>query len=406
METLGQMAGAAPMTNATIAEQLAQLTKLRSDGAISEDEFARLKTTCLEREFAAGPVRSGPADPLSAANPRGAANLITNTLGLESITDFSLKKFFSEVFLKRSPDESEAYLSVGFANTTPPLSASMSIMPSPWLFSRVLLYSLLSYAIFYFAWNRFENLLLVPGLIMIGSFAVPLSVVILFFELNTPRNISIVRVVQMIIAGGAVSLLFSLFLYDATPLLGVLGAPSAGIIEECGKLASVCLFYEYLGKRRYPYILNGLLFGAAVGAGFAAFESAGYALRIAFTENSATAMLENIQVRGLLSPFAHIIWTAITAAIYWKRRELHDTALQTLSDRSFQIVFAAPVVLHAIWDMDFEVPFYGKYLVLGFIGWVVVISLIQSGLGEIAALTRPAALPGPVPIGQPVAEAG
>ena len=31
---------------------------------------------------------------------------------------------------------------------------------------------------------------------------------------------------------------------------------------------------------RYKYILNGILFGATVGAGFACFETAGYALNM------------------------------------------------------------------------------------------------------------------------------
>jgi RsiW-degrading membrane proteinase PrsW (M82 family) len=51
---------------------------------------------------------------------------------------------------------------------------------------------------------------------------------------------------------------------------------SAGIIE-IGKTAALFLvIYKY--KKKYRWTLNRLLFGAAVGTGFSAFESAGYAL--------------------------------------------------------------------------------------------------------------------------------
>jgi hypothetical protein len=36
-----------------------------------------------------------------------------------------------------------------------------------------------------------------------------------------------------------------------------------------------------------------------------------------------------------------------------------------------------------IWDTGFELPLMGKFIILGFIGWVIVISLTQTGLNEI-----------------------
>jgi RsiW-degrading membrane proteinase PrsW (M82 family) len=364
------------------AHEIAELAKLRKEGTLSDEEFARLKAATLEKSVVAASHRA------QKFRTRDAVDLITDHLYLEKIDGFSFTKFFGDVLKRRAFDEGERRLSVGFANTTPEIDAAMSLMPSPWLFARVLVFSLLSYAIFYFAWYQFGNTKVVPGLIVIGSFAVPLSMSVLFYELNTPRNVSIVRVVQFMIAGGAASILFSLVINDFTPLLGMIGAPAAGAIEECGKFATVCLIYEGSKnlRERYPYLLNGLLLGAAVGAGFAAFESAGYALELGL-QDGGDAMLQNIAVRGLLSPFGHIIWTAISAGIYWRQRHLHVTIMETLTDKSFLIVFAVPVVLHAIWDTDFQLPFYGKYVLLGAIGWVVVISLVQSGLREMKTLS-------------------
>ena len=98
---------------------------------------------------------------------------ITEKLGLEKIDQFSLSKFFSEVFSRHNPDEVERLLSVGTPETTPPLNASMGIMPNPWIFFRVLCGTIVAYLIFVYAWNTYANPNMVPGLIVIGSLAVP-----------------------------------------------------------------------------------------------------------------------------------------------------------------------------------------------------------------------------------------
>jgi hypothetical protein len=194
-----------------------------------------------------------------------------------------------------------------------------------------------------------------------------------------------------------------LLLYDVTPFLGALGPPSAGIIEEIGKVITLAILSKSLDKNRYPYILNGLLLGAAVGTGCAVFESAGYALRVGMV--NADGMLDIIEIRGLLSPFGHIIWTAIAGAVFWKQRKFHNSTIETLTDRKFLAVFIAPVLLHMLWDTSFDLPLGGKFILLGFIGWVIVISLTQTGLNEIryivdvqnrAALAKPASSVKPV----------
>ncbi len=315
-----------------------------------------------------------------------AADLITGKLGLDKIERFSLSEFFKEVFKKRTAEDIEHHLSAGFIKTTPVLDASMAIMPSPWLFFRLFIFSFVSYYIFFFAWSTFKNIYTIPGLIILGSFAIPFSVLILFFELNTPRNISLAKTVQFLIMGGAVSMLLSLLLYDIVPFLGALGPPSAGIVEEIGKVITLAILSKSLDKNRYPYILNGLLLGAAVGTGCAAFESAGYALRVGLV--NADSMMDIIEIRGLLSPFGHIIWTAIAGAIFWKQRKFHNSTIDTLTDKAFLSVFIAPVLLHMVWDTSFELPLMGKFILLGFIGWVIVISLTQTGLNEIRQIVK------------------
>lgn len=342
----------------------------------------------MERE---GDKQPGVAEPGSTVAPnlnfQSASDLITDKLGLERISGFSALAFFSDIFRKHDRDQTELLFALGTVETTPRLHPSMAVLPSPWIFFRILVATLIVYFVLLFAWEQFGNVHVVPGLIMVGSFAVPLATLILFYEINTPRNVSIVRVLQLVALGGALSILFALFLFSVTPWLGVFGASAAGVVEEVAKLVTVLLVLRTFEMKRYPYLLNALLFGAAVGAGFAAFESAGYALRIGLQFN-ADAMLDNITLRGVMSPAGHIVWTAIASSAYWLARKSQPDFQSTVTSKKFLALFAVPVVLHFTWNLPFSGPFLVKFWVLGFVAWVVVISLIQSGLKEIAALAE------------------
>ena len=268
---------------------------------------------------------------------------------------------------------------VGTSRTTPRIEEVATSWPKPWFFFRVLVFVALIYFGFYFAFEQFENIKLIPGLIMMGSLAVPLATVILFFELNIPRNVSFNRVLMLVASGGVVSLFVALVGFKVSNL-DWLGASSAGIVEEIGKLLAVILVARaFRGK----YILNGLLFGAAVGAGFAFFESAGYAFDFLERTNSLSVMFDVIQTRAFLTPFGHVAWTAIAAAALWRVKRDRDFQLNMLFDASFLQTMCIPMVLHMLWNAPFQTPFELHHLVLGIVGWFVVFGLVQQGLHQI-----------------------
>jgi RsiW-degrading membrane proteinase PrsW (M82 family) len=84
-----------------------------------------------------------------------------------------------------------------------------------------------------------------------------------------------------------------------------------GVIEETGK-GLVLLAVAHTVHHREPR--DGMLLGAVVGAGFASFESAGYALHTMLQhldEHTIADILETEAFRGVLAPFGHITWTAL-----------------------------------------------------------------------------------------------
>lgn len=309
------------------------------------------------------------------------AQKISSITGVEELeAGFSLGLMFSEIFKKHSEKEVEDYFTVGTETTTPDIKDIDTSWPRPWVFFRTFVSTLIVYIGFVQAWNEFNNTNLIPGLIIVGSFAVPLSTLIFFFEVNIRRNVSLYQLIRLLFFGGVLSLLFSLLLWKVSfsLSLGWLGASVAGIVEEPGKLMALFLVVNIT---KYRYILNGLLFGAAVGTGFATFESAGYALRAALADTDL--MLDVILIRGILAPFSHIIWTSMSAGILWKIKGAKKFDVSMLKDTRFLKVFGTAIVLHMAWNSPIEIPFYGKYLILGSIGWIVTLGLIQSGLKQL-----------------------
>jgi protease PrsW len=305
---------------------------------------------------------------------------VTDMAGIERLEGFSLKELFSEVFKKHSSDEVEEYFTVGTQGTTPPILAVDTTWPKPWVFFRTFLGALAVYLLFLAGWNEFGNTNLVPGLIIMGSFAVPIATLIFFVEINARKNVSLYQVIRLVFLGGILSLIISLIFFQVMEIaqLGWLGASVAGLAEEPGKLLAL-LAVAHIPK--YRYRLNGLLFGAAVGTGFAAFESAGYALRYGLSD--ASQMKDVIMIRGMLSPFGHIVWTAMCGAALWRVKGEQKFSLSMVTDPRFLRIFCIAVVLHMIWNSPISLPFYAKNVALGVIAWIIIFALIQDGLKEL-----------------------
>lgn len=338
---------------------------------------------------------------------------IDEITGLNGLRGFSLWHFFADVFRRHDRDEVLEVFCCGTHATTPPLHAVSSAWPTPWIFARMLLACLLLYFGFDWASSTFQNANLVPGLMFVGNFAIPFCVMVFFFELNVRRDVPFFDVMRAMMYGGLIALIFALILVEFSPdvLRWV-----AGPIEEPAKLLAVILI---AGSRRNGRILTGLLLGAGVGAGFAAFESSGYTfteLVRLITSNTAAEIVTTInpaqaqaiaanastidpdavmQVRALITPFGHIVWTAITAGAYWLvlrqriiegLRDYNSTGIDwsILTDIRFLRIAIIPVLLHLVWNTGWLAGFgLLRFLVLGVIAWAVALRLVQAGLQQI-----------------------
>ncbi len=84
----------------------------------------------------------------------------------------------------------------------------------------------------------------------------------------------------------------------------------APVVEEIGKGLGVFLIF-LAARRAFDGPVDGVVYGALVGAGFAFTENIQY-FAISLLEGGAADVTMTFFLRGLLSPFAHVMFTAMT----------------------------------------------------------------------------------------------
>jgi RsiW-degrading membrane proteinase PrsW (M82 family) len=193
-----------------------------------------------------------------------------------------------------------------------------------------------------------ENVNLIPTIILLGSFLVPVTFVVYAFG-RTDGVITAQRVFTAFIGGGVLGVLGTSILESA--LLrqpSVLSYVGVGLIEEAIKLAALWA----LARRLPRYTMrDGMVLGAAVGFGFAALESAGYAFTALFTESGLSLLnvVETEVLRGVLAPVGHGLWTAILGGALFATAARARRARPQLRGPVLGW-YLVVVLLHAFWD--------------------------------------------------------
>ena len=309
---------------------------------------------------------------------------INELAGESGAVDLRLRDLFSGIFQKHTREESEEIFIAGTLKTTPAESDIAVSWPKPWLFSRVLMILLASYGLLHICVAEFQNPLAMPGLMFLGALAIPFSILIFIFETNAPRNISIFETIKMFFYGGTASLVLTLFLYTIFPVeqLDYSGAIIVGFVEELGKLLAIIIFVRRLNPK---YILNGMLIGASIGAGFAVFETAGYAYR-AFQSSffDFSYMTDTLFVRGWSSLGSHVVWSAIVGAGLVMVKGNKPFEYNLIWNVKFQKFFFISVILHAIWDAPLMSEAYViKLIILIAVAWIIILVMLNAGLKQI-----------------------
>ncbi|GIG87385.1 PrsW family intramembrane metalloprotease [Plantactinospora endophytica] len=204
------------------------------------------------------------------------------------------------------------------------------------------------------------NPTLLPTLVLLGSFLVPVTFVAWAFQRRDTGEVTVSLVFGTFLAGGVLGILASAVLESYLLRPSVLLFLGVGLIEEAAKLAALALLTRHLLAKT---IRDGMILGAAVGFGFSALESAGYAFIALFTVQglSVVQVVQTEILRGLVAPVGHGLWTAILGGVLFapSGREHFVVGLRLL------FTYLGVAILHALWDAMHVIAFYLTLLLTG-----------------------------------------
>jgi len=222
---------------------------------------------------------------------------------------------------------------------------------------------------------------LVPTVILIGAFLVPVTYVVYLYESGALYDIPVSTVALTFFYGGILGVIAAQLLEaQLVAGMGFLSLLAVGFSEELAKPLGVLWLarrHEYAGE------LHGLVLGAAAGMGFAAIETMGDGFTVLLlSHGNLSALGQVLLTRGLLAPLGHGTWTAIVVGTIWRERMRGKGWLNRRTAAGFGIA----VVLHTLFDwtataVPIELPVPGLLLHWRFIDLVIpAIGLPVAGL--------------------------
>ena len=221
------------------------------------------------------------------------------------------------------------------------------------------------------AWGALAVWLDDPGvtirLLVFGSLFVPVLFVFFMASEGLTEEPPAIVLIQIFVGVALVGNLLAFLLNSFLPF----GLAGAGPIEETVKFLGVVWL---LRRRKYVSIMDGILFGAAAGMGFAASENLSYffstystyglaaaanamqagtvhsfaQLQYYFNHAGLAGLLNVLFLRSFLGPWMHGSWTAIIAGVAW--REASGGKIRI----DLKLIGTALVVMamHSLWDLS------------------------------------------------------
>ena len=237
-----------------------------------------------------------------------------------------------------------------------------------------------------------HDILLIPTIVMLGSFLVPVTAVVWYLDHDPSPDLSPRRVLGAFILAGVIGVLGAAVLEYYAIGAGLPVFFAAGLVEEFVK--GLLIVFVAIGIRSFA-TRDGIVLGAAVGFGFAAFESSGYALISLFVIQghqlylSLTSVVATELIRGVLAPFGHGMWSAILGgAIFSAARHVRLSSVAGVL-----IAYLVVATLHTAFDSINGIVGYVVVSVFGLIPLVWMWRRSASGgvFSRHRTMTRPSA---------------
>lgn len=317
--------------------------------------------------------------------------------------NFKWSDIFSDVMKPHSQKDKDKLIVSGCTTFMPPENAMLKEWTKPWLFARFALAGVLLVVLLYVFQYIALSFAILSTMMYVPAFIAPVTILLFFWEMNIPRNISIIDLLKYLLFAGATSCTITFIISNILLVGNDSRAYIAAPIPE--ELAKFILVYIIIRKRKSKYILNGLLIGAAVGAGFAAIESAGYAFDNLYERGLAAMHSVNL-VRAILAIGGHTVWASMYgAALVIAKKDDDELTVNHVWKKPVILAFLCAVCLHTVWNFPVEellsrfadvkiayslfyflYTYYGKYIILIILAWIVNFKLLRKGLVQVITL--------------------
>ncbi|HWQ35720.1 MAG TPA: PrsW family glutamic-type intramembrane protease [Blastocatellia bacterium] len=177
-----------------------------------------------------------------------------------------------------------------------------------------------------------------------------------------------------ILVSGIANSIFGAFAGDT--LAGVISAP---IFEEGTKGLGVLLI-ALAFRREFDSVVDGIVYAGVVALGFATVENVSYYGR-SLNTNGMGGLVVTFFLRGVLSPFAHVLFTSMTGIGCGIARETHNKALRVVSPIAG---YVGAMMLHSFWNGIASIN--GQIFLLMY--FVVLVPLFTAFVGVAIYLVR------------------
>ena len=330
----------------------------------------------------------------------------------ENKRSISWADIFSDVWKKHRKDQRTALLTKGMGSHIPAPNRMLSDWQKPWLFARVLIAGLVLSVLIGISCVIFPGYGMLLMLCLLPAFVVPLSVMLFYWEMNIPGNISIYEALLLTLLGGCLSLTVTGIMRTVFPGISEIAFLAGPLPEELAKCLIVTIF---LCRKKYNYGLQGILIGGAVGVGFSAMESAGYALQIfdigiqnALGTNIIIRSMADILVRrGVLAIGGHVVWAALYGGALALIKGKGKMSPKCFANSLFWLTFSAAFLLHTAWNFSasylagklsdslvaslvkFEagtVTQWVKYIVLIILAWLLLFYIMKKSIRQMVSV--------------------
>ncbi|WP_345802081.1 PrsW family intramembrane metalloprotease [Microbacterium sp. AZCO] len=159
----------------------------------------------------------------------------------------------------------------------------------------------------------------------------------------------------------------------------------APIVEEFAKGLGILILYA-TARRAFDGPVDGIVYGALIGAGFAFTENIQY-FAISYIEGGVGQASVTFFVRGIMSPFAHVMFTSVTGFAVGLAARRGATTRQAIGPWLLGLVGA--IALHSFWNATAVfTDFFSVYLVLQVPLFVLFIIGVLALRREETRLTR------------------